>query len=530
MSSADTSTPAHRPPISDIEAQLYYVGLPSRPILVARTGYDRWEMPTGPGAWLPHKELRTVGIHNLNEVWEERVAPAIHNTLESNRVEWTSTDVARIGYVGESAATIVIWIGVKPGTLSRDYGHTVALQCKEILTTAGIHDVEVEIRESIVTRYGGPPLEKSVDAYNPTAEMVEPLTPTLGLFISNARTPDRHGTGGFYVTDEKGQLYLITARHIVFLPENNATYNRTNTSSPRVDILLLGPSAFNQHLERIVQSILDKRMIVDYQEKRIAGSGETWPGRPYAQRVLTDANEAIGTFQNYYDYIVKHWSDWRNRILGFVRFSPPIDVDVGKPGEKGYTKDYALIQIDSEKIVRSDFIGNAIDLGMAIPQESFTRLMFPNSRNRHNFQYPEDRLLKIRGLISEEEMRCPTMLDKDGKPCLLLMKRGFSTGLTLGRGNEFVSYVQNYHPNVPPVTSCEWAIYSYDDKSGPFSEKGDSGSGVVDCLGRLGGLLTAGSGGQTLSTDITYATPASYILKSLRAHGFNVTIEIPLTS
>ncbi|PUU81841.1 hypothetical protein B9Z19DRAFT_970454 [Tuber borchii] len=530
MSSADTSTPAHRPPISDIEAQLYYVGLPSRPILVARTGYDRWEMPTGPGAWLPHKELRTVGIHKLNEVWEERVAPAIHNTLESNRVEWTSTDVARIGYVGESAATIVIWIGVKPGTLSRDYGHTVALQCKEILTTAGIHDVEVEIRESIVTRYVGPPLEKSVHSYNPMADMLEPMTPTLGLFISNARTPERQGTGGFYVTDEKCQLYLITARHVLFLRKNNTMYNRTNTSSPRVDILLLGPSAFEQHLETIVQSILDKRMIVGYQEKWIAESGETWPGRPDAQRVLTKANEAIAAFQKHYDYLVKHWSDRRNRILGFVRFAPPIAVDVDEQGEPGYTKDYALIQIDREKIVRSDFIGNAIDLGTEIPPEHFTRLMFPNSRNRHNFQYPQDRLLKIRGLISEEEMRRPKMLDKDGYPCLLVMKRGFSTGLTLGRANEFVSYVQNYDPDAPPETSREWAIYSYDRKFGPFSDKGDSGSGIFDCLGRLGGLLTAGSHGQTCSIDITYATPASYILESLRAHGFNVTIEIPLSA
>jgi hypothetical protein len=69
--------------------------------------------------------------------------------------QWTSTDVARIGFVGESVAPILIWIGIKPGTLSGEDGLAVAKECKQLLVASEIYDVEVEICESVVTRYVG---------------------------------------------------------------------------------------------------------------------------------------------------------------------------------------------------------------------------------------------------------------------------------------------------------------------------------------------------------------------------------------
>ncbi len=109
------------------------------------------------------------------------------------------------------------------------------------------------------------------------------------------------------------------------------------------------------------------------------------------------------------------------------------------------------------------------------------------------------------------------------------MKRGNTTGLTVGRANDILSYVRNYYDNGDTQTSKEWAIFSYDNKSGPFSDKGDSGSGIVDCFGRLGGLLTGGDG-VTESSDVTYATPISFILDSLKANGYKVTVEATLSA
>jgi hypothetical protein len=100
------------------------------PVLVARTGTDIWEPPTGPEAYFWHKELRTVGKHSLKAVWEDNLALQIHDILESKEVKWTSTDVACIGFVGESVAPILIWIGIKPNTLSGKDGLAIAKECK----------------------------------------------------------------------------------------------------------------------------------------------------------------------------------------------------------------------------------------------------------------------------------------------------------------------------------------------------------------------------------------------------------------
>ncbi|KAF9018320.1 hypothetical protein BDZ89DRAFT_1044544 [Hymenopellis radicata] len=49
------------------------------------------------------------------------------------------------------------------------------------------------------------------------------------------------------------------------------------------------------------------------------------------------------------------------------------------------------------------------------------------------------------------------------------------------------------------------AVYNYDKESGVFSKGGDSGLVIVDGLGRIDGILTAGAG-ITDEMDITYAT------------------------
>ncbi|KAG8685630.1 hypothetical protein FRC11_010303, partial [Ceratobasidium sp. 423] len=53
-------------PLSKMEANSYYAGLPSRPILVARTGAE-WKEPTGLEGYRVIKELRPVGNHAITE-------------------------------------------------------------------------------------------------------------------------------------------------------------------------------------------------------------------------------------------------------------------------------------------------------------------------------------------------------------------------------------------------------------------------------------------------------------------------------
>ncbi|KAH9942017.1 hypothetical protein B0H21DRAFT_696572, partial [Amylocystis lapponica] len=115
-----------------------------------------WELPANPEAYLPCKELRIPGNHPLAAVWEDNLAPRVLDILDSKGVQWTSMDAARIGVEEEYFAPVqvVIWIGIKPDTLSGEDGLAVAKECKQVLVDDNILDVEVEARVSLIDGAG----------------------------------------------------------------------------------------------------------------------------------------------------------------------------------------------------------------------------------------------------------------------------------------------------------------------------------------------------------------------------------------
>ena len=133
--------------------------------------------------------------------------------------------------------------------------------------------------------------------------------------------------------------------------------------------------------------------------------------------------------------------------------------------------------------------------------------MYPRDDGQTTFEYPSDRLLELRDIITEERMRNPDMIDHDSETCLFVIKNGNATGVTIGRATGIFSFVR---ADLSTQGSKEWAIYNYDNKSGVFSARGDSGSIIVDGLGRIGGLLTGGAG-KTETSDVTYATPMYWL-------------------
>jgi hypothetical protein len=132
--------------------------------------------------------------------------------------------------------------------------------------------------------------------------------------------------------------------------------------------------------------------------------------------------------------------------------------------------------------------------------------MYPHPKARTTFTYPRGRLFQLRDIVKEDELRHPTMLDANGEECLLVVKNGTSTGVTIGRATGIMSFVREYFEDDAHETSMELAIYPYGNKDGAFSAPGDSGSIIADSKGRIVGHLTGGAG-QTDSTDVTYATP-----------------------
>jgi hypothetical protein len=490
--------------------------------LVARTG-----TLTGPEAYRKVKdsELRIVDNHALNQVWEDNLALKFHTLLDSMNVNWTSTNVIRIGNSGESSAPVILWIGVMPTSLSGDDGVVVAFKCRELLVEYDIADVDVEIRESVVTRSAGPKLLVPTYSSDPMVNIREPFTTTLGLPICAQSTPLTAGTAGFFIAEggNTERLLLVTARHIVFTSPDkrkNNHFERKNNSQRRHNVMLFSDDSFNNHVEYIEAKIRGNAVTVEFQERRIRMvEGKDDPAankeRQKAEVELDEAKKAMEQLNSFYQDISTRWATSESRVLGHVILSPPIGVGIGS---EGYTEDWAVIEVDASKVDASNFNGNAIDLGTHLSASEFTRMLHPNLRNAHSFTYPSDRLLMLKDIIPDEEMRHPTAVDHDDEPCLMVIKRGNTTGLTVGRANNIFSYTRHYYDEAK--TSKEWAIFPFDSKSCAFSDRGDSGSVIADSLGRIGGLLTGGAGATgTPSSDVTYATPISFLLKRMHDRG-----------
>jgi hypothetical protein len=62
----------------------------------------------------------------------------------------------------------------------------------------------------------------------------------------------------------------------------------------------------------------------------------------------------------------------------------------------------------------------------------------------------------------------------------------------------------------------EIAVLTYGEPHGKFSSRGDSGSVVLDRIGRIVGIITGGAG-PTDETDISYLTPYWWIEEQIKS-------------
>ncbi|KAI0032653.1 hypothetical protein K488DRAFT_49424 [Vararia minispora EC-137] len=512
----------------------YYAGIsPTPPRLVYRTGSDArpFIMPKGLEAYRRLKETRGVFNHPLNLVWATKAGPKVRDLLTAERVAWTSIDGIRFLTHEDDGTTtlgpVVVWVGVCPGSLTGDDAFIAAGKILDVLSGFDVHDVEVEFRESLYHRSVGPALLKSVSNVNHIVDVCDPLTTALGLPIATAERPDAQGTVAVYFAEggESTKTLALTCHHVALKvdADHNEDYTLQGGGAPRKSVHLLGTRAFNRLLESIRLRIGRHGIMVEILERDIKRSKDKLEGDEEldeddvaeakkeltkAQGQLAEANEAIEALEKFYATVKKDWGSAKNRIIGHIRRSPPVAFNV-QPG--GFTSDWAVIELDGSRF--KNYKGSFIGLETKIGRDDFTLKMYPRDDGRPSFKYPAGRLLPIRGMISEELMRAPDMLDHDNEPCLIVIKSGNATGVTIGRATGIESFVRDLDTG---ETSMEWAVYNYDNKSGVFSAPGDSGSLVVDGLGRMGGMLNGGSG-KTESSDITYVTPMFQLWKWVKA-------------
>ncbi|KAH9925767.1 uncharacterized protein B0H18DRAFT_1169292 [Fomitopsis serialis] len=483
-----------------------------------------WVKLTGLEAYCKSEQARGVFGHKLNLAWWQWKTTSFVSSP-------TETDLDRHEKIRGS---VVIWVGVRPDSLHAEDAFHSANDILRLLEGFDIVDVEVEYRESLYKRSVGPALLRSVLSLNTTVDGRGPLTPALGP-IATFERPDAEGTMGLYFAEggDSNKVLGLTCHHVLLKTDATTIddYVFTGVGAPRKNVQLLGTRAFDKLLSAIKMRISRHGMMVGHHEQQIKrlearvddayeeDVAEAGKKLEKTQAQLEDANKAIEDLEKFYETVKEDWGQASQRIIGHIRSSPAVSFNVGP---KGFTEDWRAIELDGPKF-RDAFKGNFIDLGRLVQQiqsgteiepDIFIMKMYPHGGHT-TFKYPYNRLLPLRDMITEERMREPDTLDNENEACSLVIKNGAATGVTIGRATGLFSFVRD---DVFGHESMEWAIYNYGDQySGVFAAPGDSGSIIVDGLGRIGGLLTGGTG-KTDTSDVTYATPMWWLWPRIKQH------------
>lgn len=155
-------------------------------------------------------------------------------------------------------------------------------------------------------------------------------------------------------------------------------------------------------------------------------------------------------------------------------------------------------------------------------------------KDSSDFDYPLNRLFKLQGILSAEEMRTPDD-NNSGEPMRYVIKHGSTQHTTIGCLNGFESHVLCYTA-LGTRDSVEAAVYSYgtychsfynSEDYRPFSRAGDSGSLIADAHGKAAALLTSGTG-PAHSPDIAYGVPMHWFWDIIEAQfpGANLYFDI----
>lgn len=344
-----------------------FYGFPSHPICVYRTG-DEWPVPKGPQAQHVPREARPVCNHQIRAVWRT-LGEQVYKFLNSLEVLWSTIDPVRFAEEEGEAGPLYLWVGVNPRSLSLEVAKAAAVGCKEILTTARFPDIEIAFRESVFTRSVGPRLLNHVLPIDPTADIRSPFTGTLGVQIAPRNIPHFEGTGALYLCEggKSDRVFLLTARHVALPPSVhcNELYERKRTSQPRHEVLIVGSKAYPDALEDMMAKIGCELIFVDQYKRELAALGEAVEGegataaeaRQDFKDKLAKAEKTIVAVNAFHSNITKHWSTASQRVLGHVVYAPPISV-------KQFTEDWALVELNRDKIDWNNFKGNIMYLGM----------------------------------------------------------------------------------------------------------------------------------------------------------------------
>ncbi|KAL4062451.1 hypothetical protein V8B97DRAFT_2026757 [Scleroderma yunnanense] len=441
---------------------------------------DYYSLPSKPVSRVP-KETRPICEHLITDVWD-KLGLQVFEYLDSVNVTWTTIDPVHFAEVEKDTGPILLW-----------NVEVTAVSCKKLLKEFEITNVEVMFQKLLFTWSASQQLFNYVSSVHATTKVSSPLTPALSLQIAAQATPCFDGTRGIYICEggKSERVFILMSWYVVLLPNagHNELYACTKASQPHHNVLF-SSKAYQHVLKFIMVRIGHQAILVDHYKDELEGLGEAEKDHNDTQAeeqkkfkdLLEKAEKAINTLHKFHSE--------SQHILGHIAYSPYFCQCQHQMLHRGW----ALIKLHGKKIDWDAFKGNVIDLDVPPPTV------------HTSFKYLHGCLLPLWNVVKECKLHHPTMLDTNGELCLIVVKNGNSTSVTIGRATCTMFFVQEYFKDGTHETSMELAIYPYSHKDGAFSTLGDSGSIIADSKGGIVGLFT-GSASQADSTDVTYATP-----------------------
>lgn len=217
--------------------------------------------------------------------------------------------------------------------------------------------------------------------FNPNAELEaiarlrKPFSPSLGLSIAPHDTPHYEGTGGVFLRlssdPSDKRVFLLTCAHVARPPPvfPNEAYTRKWTSQPREDVVLLGSATYSKSVGDIMKLIGNETKSIAAWESslsRIPAQTNDEPSSRTDRRnelvgLIDKAKKTITAADELHTAVTKSYTFTGSRTLGFVYHSAEIEV-----GEDGYMYDWALIQLDADKLEAANFQGNKLYVGTSV--------------------------------------------------------------------------------------------------------------------------------------------------------------------
>ncbi|KAH8980960.1 hypothetical protein EDB86DRAFT_3087553 [Lactarius hatsudake] len=517
--------------VPKVEANLYYAGLSPNgcgPKLIYRTSDDKFIEAEGPRAY--KRLMRLCPVPEDHELGQDgrwdRIRDQVVELLDKGGIKLTSVDLVRFTWLDEKDDQEIqeeeddgnndvqnnnltyddiplikpievgkrhtthptIWVGVLPDTLTGMVAHESATEILGLLKELGIASVDVAYRESVAKFLHAPGLFAPASDLDPLKDVIDNLSTPLSLPIAGRKMP-MQGTLCCYFR-VGNNLYATTARHNVFPLKDNKEYNYFE-SAPKMEVVVMGNPAFTNYLFSIqanIGTLNDVAVSLERRTKTLTKRLEA--GGDNAQK---SAVAGIKELKAFFVDVKTRWSKLEDRVIGYVVWAPPISVNV--PPHR-YTRDLCVIKFDKKKFRK--FRGNVLSLGPEISSTKFKALM-------------HDRI----DVPSELNINNPNGKNLEGERIRRVIKRGFTTGTTIGTLSGFMSHVRK-DLVTGNLDSVEVAIIPHDNHSIPFSRGSDSGALIVDALGRFVALLTSGTNKGTGSSDITYATLMEWVLDLIK--------------